>query len=236
MTVFSTQVLVDLSGLGRLEWRPWDMFTRPEIGTVAYNSQTFVGRFRHGTSTAAAHFVVGDLDFNRGLSGNIRAFVSANTTEMSIEGEALVELEPIAYRLENISLVSWREKARDSEVTLGSVRLVHDLEERDGEEEGGDDQTEGGWKWVESSVSYSQNVSRYWGLMAGTVRGLPAQAVLGNATYVFRWGLPWQGREEGAVVVGAELRPGTYTTATLMASITTNKICQTLLAYAWLLN
>ncbi len=86
--VIYTQVLVDLSGLGRLEWRPWDMFTRPEIGTVAYNSQTFVGRFRH--AKAAAHFVVGDLDFNRGLSGNIRAFVSANTTEMSIEGEALV--------------------------------------------------------------------------------------------------------------------------------------------------
>jgi len=220
MTVICTQVLVDLSGLGRLEWRPWDMFTRPEIGTVAYNSQTFVGRFRHGTG---AHFVVGDLDFNRGLSGNIRAFVSANTTEMSVEGEALVEMEPIAYRLENISLVSWREKARDSEVTLGSVRLVHDLEERDREEE--EEVGEDGWKRVESSVSYSQNVSRYWGLLAGTVRGLPAQAVLGNATYVFRWGLPWEGREEGAMAVGAVLRPGTYTTATLMASITTDTIC-----------
>jgi len=203
------------------------MFTRPEIGTVAYNSHTFVGRFRHGksatTGTAGAAFVVGDLDFNRGMSGNIRAFVTANTTEMSIEGEALVEIEPIAYRLENISLVTWREKARDSEVILGSVRLVHDeVEEDEGDEdEDGDEEVEDDWKRVESSVSYSQNVSRYWGLLAGTIRGVPAQADLANATYGFRWGLPWEGREEGVVVLGAELRAGTYTIATLQGGVTT---------------
>ena len=34
------QVLVDLAGLARLEWQQWDMFSRPLIGTVAYNDRS----------------------------------------------------------------------------------------------------------------------------------------------------------------------------------------------------
>ena len=204
---FGAQVLVNLGGLARLEWRHWDMFTREAIGTVAYNAHTFVARFRSGQSG----LVVGELDFNRGLSGNIRAYVDANTTELSANGEALVEIEPDSYRLENISLVSWREKTIDREVVLGTVRLT--LEEQEEWKEEKDDD----WQEVEDSLFYSQNVSRYWGHVGGTVRGLPASATIGNATYSFRWGLAWEGRDEGVVQVGTRLRPGTYTTATLQA-------------------
>ena len=213
------------------------MFTSPQIGTVAYNANTFVARFtsrQHGGGSGGGGspvIVVGDLDFNRGLSGNIRAHVNVNTTELSVDGEALVEIEPIGYRLENISLASGREKVQDQTVVLASTRLflanknvggdrkfVEDTEnkqskkEEDGEAEGED------WHEVEGTLSYSKNVSRYWGHVAGTVRGLPARATLGHASYNFVWGMTWEGRDEGVVEVSAQLQPGTYTTAELQAN------------------
>ncbi len=214
----TVQVLVDLGGLARLEWRHWDMFTRPEIGTVAFNAHTFIGRAaRMATESPHRGVVIGELDFNRGLSGNIRTFVSVNTTELSVEGEALVEIEPTAYRLENISLITWREKIRDREVFLGTLRLARAAETSGKPQSAEEEVKGGGWVRVDGSLTYGVNVSRYWGHLTGTVRGLPARATLANATYRFKWGLPWEGREEGAVVVGAELTEGTYTLATLQA-------------------
>jgi hypothetical protein len=255
------------------------MFTRPAIGTVAYNAHTFVGRFkssrRHNhTSHHGDDIIVGDLDFNRGLSGNIRGHVSANMTELSVEGEALVEVEPAGYRLEEIRLVNWREKVSERPVVLAKARLVRpnrnedevgkdqlekdevdkdqvekdqvdkDQEEKDevyktevdrdemdtdAVDKDVDDKNavdndgaaevveEATWEEVADTLFYSQNVSRYWGHMTGTVRGLPAQATLANATYSFRWGLAWEGREEGVVRAASKLLRGTYTTATLQA-------------------
>ena len=67
------QVLVDMVGMARLEWRHWDMFTKPEIGSVAYNENLFIGRIEKNRE-----LVIGDLDFGRGMNGDIRAFGRKN--------------------------------------------------------------------------------------------------------------------------------------------------------------
>ena len=45
------------------------MYTMPQTGTVAYNTKTYVGSF----STESGKEIIGELDFNRGLNGNIKA-------------------------------------------------------------------------------------------------------------------------------------------------------------------
>jgi len=45
------------------------MYTMPQTGTVAYNTKTYVGSFR----TETGREIIGELDFNRGLNGNIKA-------------------------------------------------------------------------------------------------------------------------------------------------------------------
>ena len=63
------QVLVDRVGMARLEWRHWDMFTKQEIGSVAYNHQFFIARLEmHGED------IVGDLDYGRGMNGGNQGF------------------------------------------------------------------------------------------------------------------------------------------------------------------
>ena len=92
------QVLVDREGMARLEWRHWDMFTKPEIGSVAYNERFFIARFeRNGEE------IVGNLDFGRGMYGEIRAFTKEMKQMKRTEGKVMVEIEPIKYQLENIN-------------------------------------------------------------------------------------------------------------------------------------
>ena len=95
------QVQVDMKGMARLEWRKWDMFSNPEKGTVAYNDKTFVAQLE----MPGGEKTIGDLDLTRGLNGEVRVFVSTGKVERNTSGLALVELEPVRYRLENISFL-----------------------------------------------------------------------------------------------------------------------------------
>ena len=92
------EVLVDLYGMGRVEWRHWDMFTGVSIGSVSYQKERYVASLTLNSST-----VVGDMSLARGLSGDIRAWVTNQTVTLT-SGSVVVELEPVRYQLERLSL------------------------------------------------------------------------------------------------------------------------------------
>ena len=49
-------------------YNPFSLDVDVEIGTVAYNTDSYVGAFNRSTGTN----IIGELDFNRGLNGNIK--------------------------------------------------------------------------------------------------------------------------------------------------------------------
>jgi len=197
------QVLLDPFSLSRYSWLYWDMYTMPKIGTVAYNTDSYVGAFNRSTGTN----IIGELDFNRGLNGNIKAYISENHTELSVEGAALVEIEPVSYRLESIKLNSERGTINERRVILGKTTLVR----------GPSDSVD--WVSTQENIKYSVPVSVDWGHTPGTVKGLPASCSLYNHTVHFSWDIPWQGDQVGEKEVSGELQPATQMSATLIGVV-----------------
>ena len=54
--------------LYKIMYNPCSLDVDVEIGTVAYNTDSYVGAFNRSTGTN----IIGELDFNRGLNGNIK--------------------------------------------------------------------------------------------------------------------------------------------------------------------
>ena len=164
------QVLVDMVGMARLEWKHWDMFTRPEIGSVAYTENMFIGRIEKN-----GELVIGDLDFGRGMNGDIRAFERKNKRTKKIEGEVLVEVEPVKYEVENITFHDEKEERVETNVNLGNITLIS-------EEEDGDT-----WVMVKKDLFYDNPITSYWGHVPGMVRGIPTR--LEGSNDIFLWGV-----------------------------------------------
>ena len=144
------EVLVDLYGMGRVEWRHWDMFTGVSIGSVSYQKERYVASLTLNSST-----VVGDMSLARGLSGDIRAWVTNQTVTLT-SGSVVVELEPVRYQLERLSLGEVAVVRREE---VPAVPTTRHLTQGTGE--------------VTVEVSVRWNSSRHWGHLDGLVRGRP---------------------------------------------------------------
>jgi len=196
------QVLVDMTGKARLEWRKWNMFSNPEKGTVAYNQETFVAQMLvHGRDTT-----VGDLDFTRGLNGEVEVHLEGGKVERSTEGLALVELEPVKYRLENISFMDPKEMS-STVVEIGSVHLANKEEEVNG------------WQEEQEVLFHTYQGYEYWTHIPGTVRGLPSSAMVGKTLSYFRWGLEDKKMKTEKYEVRRSLYSGTSVNITVRGRI-----------------
>ena len=193
------QVLVDSVGMARLEWRHWDMFTKPEIGSVAYNERFFIARFeRNGEE------IVGNLDFGRGMYGEIRAFTKNMKQMKRTEGQVLVEVEPIKYQLENITFLVDREVKIESKIHLGSACVSADKEDNPN------------WVLVRHKLSFLHPSYSYWGHVPGKVRGLPARVRVNTTTFTqFVWGVEHKEEVVGEYIMQARLQGGTEQNKTL---------------------
>jgi len=192
------QLLVDITGMARLEWRRWDMFSNPEIGTVAYNDKTFVGKLERDNGDT----VIGELDYTRGLNGEVLVFVNAEEVEKKTKGWALVEIEPVKYRLENITFLSPREIS-STILSMGTVSIVSSKEEGEKCED------------EEEMVEYIYSRYRYWGYTLGTVRGLQSSALVGGTTSYFMWGLEKKEKIKEHYSVKYRLQGGTHVNITV---------------------
>jgi len=193
------QVLVDMTGKARLEWRDWDMFSNPEKGTVAYNDKTFVAQIE----ITGFGKTIGDLDFTRGLNGEVEVYLGGGKVERRTSGLALVELEPVKYRLEDISFLAPREIS-STVLSLGTVHMVS-MQEDHGKE----------WEEEQDMVEYTYSGYEHWGHISGTVRGLPASAMVGKTLSFFRWGLEEKNIRREEYMVRYSLRHGTGVNITL---------------------
>jgi len=201
------QVLVDVTGMARLEWREWDMFSNPTFGSVAYNENVFVGQMKVETGES----VIGTLDYSRGLNGEIIAMIKRGKLETQTAGLALVELEPVRYQLENISFLASELKS-SSPLTIGNVDLRSSLED--------------GVEWYEETgeVEYSYQSYEYWAPVTGTVRGLPAAVRLEGKVNHFTWGLPEEERRTKKMIVTKKLQPGTSLNITVTGLVVKKEI------------
>jgi len=201
------QVLVDLTGLARLEWRKWDMFSNPEIGTVAYNEQSFVGQVQG----MAGDKIVGDLDFKRGLNGDLVVHVSGDQVLRRTAGWALVELEPLKYRLEKVSFLA----PKESSSTVFSIGYVHLVSSQENGKE---------WQEEQEMMNYSYPGHEHWGHILGTVKGLPASASVGETTTQFRWGLEQKEVKTGQYIAKYSLQPDTGVNITVSGRLVRKEV------------
>lgn len=161
------QVLVDMFAMARLDWRLWDMFMVPSLGSVAFNERTFVGQMRISTTTGEDTKRIAELDYQQGLNGEFVVEVSPERRDSKTEGWVLLETEPIKYSMENVTFLS--EKVVSTEpVHLGEVNLR--LEGGEGEY----------WSEVGKRLEYSWSGQESWGNIGGTVRGLPCTVARGE--------------------------------------------------------
>jgi len=190
-----------MTGKTRVEWRKWDMFSNPEKGTVAYNEDTFVSQMLVG-----GDMTIGDLDFTRGLNGEVEVFLEGGKVERKTAGLALVELEPVKYRLENISFLVPKEIS-SREVEMGTVHLINKEEEMKE------------WQKKQEVVKHTYQGYQYWSHIPGTVRGLPSSALVGKTFSYFRWGLEDKKMKTERQEVERSLHSGTGVNITVKGKI-----------------
>ena len=188
------QVLVDLYGLARLEWRHWDMFTGLSVGSLSYQAGSYVASTHLNSST-----LVGDLRPARALSGDITVW-AGNQTVTSREGEVLLELEPLRYQIDEVSLVSQGRVSTTEVVTVANISLQNDGEEA---------------REVSAEVNFRWNSTKYWGRVDGMVRGLQT-LVMGDHTV---WGVSRETSVSDWLTVSRHLSPGTEIKLTASISV-----------------
>ncbi|KAF4518014.1 hypothetical protein B566_EDAN009247, partial [Ephemera danica] len=105
-------VLRNVEGSSRLQWRHWTRFNGIPAGAVSADGQGYVARRRAGPDAEHSHYM-GRLDLSVGLG---RVYVMEPDPSRSwvekdyLEGEVLVELEPLKYELQNVVLNERRVK------------------------------------------------------------------------------------------------------------------------------
>ena len=209
------QVLVDMHDMARISWDKWSMFTTPLQGTVAFNDdQSYVGLMLTPMTVGADVKTIAELDYNRGLNGEVVLQLSEEETKTDTKGWALVETEPIKYSLEDV--VFHTEKIVSEEmVSLGEVNL----------------QREAGFHWEDDWAEMSENIvyrwSGYeaWGTVGGMVRGLATYLHLGDRDQddiedqkYFKWGLHSTPAKTERVSVAYSLQPGTRVNVSVTGS------------------
>ena len=203
------QVMVDARQTSRLEWRKWDIFTKRPIGMVSVLEGAFAAR----AEDARGRLRFGDLRPRRGLSGNI-ALLNGDKVEYVTQGEILVEIEPVKYKLEKVEFVTRRAKVNAEDVQLSSRVISHD--EVEGQR----------YEVIRSVIAYNATYHYYWGQQAGLIKALPSTSeTFGRSKRIhFAWGLPLVYQRHRILEVAADLQPGTSMKVSAKASRTTTEV------------
>ena len=172
------------------------------------------------------------VDYDAGLSGEVLVRGGAGGAERHREGWALVEVEPVRYQLEGVVVGAGRETTSET-ISLGSVLLVSPGEGEGAsptppswEEEELEWQYQGYWDWGQVR-SVSATVVTVCLQVGGTVRGLPAIAVLGQQIRKFKWGLASTAGVTETHTVGRLLVSGSQTNITVTGRLVTTEALYT---------
>jgi len=196
------QVLVSLGGLARYEWKDWDMFKRPHVGTVAFNEKTFVGCIENDIGED----FIGELDLNSGMNGEISTALSSNGRLIRLtHGKSLVEIEPISYQLENIILDTEREKITREKMKIEELQFSHEHINNDY-----DFQThEEDWQQQTRTVNFAYKNIQHWGTIPGASKGMKCRVVFNGRSFVINWGLEYSEDVVKDINVESRLQQGT---------------------------
>jgi len=209
------QVLVDTWSMARISWSRWTMFKTPLIGSVAFNEKTFVGLLSAESNYDREERIIAELDYNRGLNGEVVLQMSEEKTKTDTEGWVLVETEPIKYSLEDVKIHTQKIVSEET-VDLGHVHLHR--------EEGF--KWEDDWETVEKDLKYKWTGYEFWGSVGGLVKGLATYIHLADAEHLsdvesqkyIKWGLHSTSDKVEKLRVAYDLQPGTEVNVTISGS------------------
>ncbi|XP_040580003.1 protein unzipped [Lepeophtheirus salmonis] len=180
-------ILIQRIRASKLDWTPWDIFTKIPSSSVAYDLKTFVARIEDPEKKGLYCF--GSLNPNAGLSGEINGFNlhGDRKTQSSTVGAVLVEKEPVRYELRDLIYIERRKKVlNETKVLLGSKTFIN----------AGLYQNEGAWNSIRSVLSYNTSHTYNWGQLWGLITALPSRGPSYHEEkddfpiHDFEWGLP----------------------------------------------
>jgi len=149
---------------------------------------------------------ISELDYNKGLYGELSLQLSEDEMKSDTKGWALVETEPIKYTLEDVVIVTEKIVSKET-IQLGSVYL-----------ERRNDSQKDNWLVVSERLDYNWRGYEYLGNIGGTVRGLPTSAHLNNSdTKYFKWGLHFNPNQSETHYVSYSLQDNTGVNISVMA-------------------
>nr|CAD7205185.1 unnamed protein product [Timema douglasi] len=214
------EVLENVDEGARLQWVPWDRFSRIPTGAVA-GGETYVARRvvedgeesnkDAGPGVLGFTHHLGKLDPKDGL-GRITIINQNNEEQDFTDGEVLVEIEPVRYELTGLKFNLWRKRLMRRLVTLTNNTL------RNGAATVAVN--------VDMALAYDSEYSLYWGQGKAILKGLPTTVRLANGTLVgeIKWGLPEVEERKDLFSVEYFLEPGTAVNVTLRGNHTESEV------------
>ncbi|XP_072155750.1 protein unzipped [Bemisia tabaci] len=213
------ELLENVEQSSRISWVRWDRFSPPSTGAVSTGERdNYIARRRVDREPEPADadnspalvpgpetppvYLLGKLDTREGL-GRIFFINQNGEEEHRVDGEILVEMEPVRYELTIGKFNQRRKQVSRQPRVLGTAQLTNELNEAPSK--------------VDSVIGYDTDYSLYWGQIKGMLVGLPTNIILPNGTLLesINWGTQETQLRKELVRIEAILEPNTGVNVTL---------------------
>lgn len=114
-------ILVNKGKLGKVSWKKWKRYEDTPDGAVSVNDYTFVARHKvkDGDKKGGSQYDMGRLEVNSNNNGKIYVTDADSKEHHYLEGEVLVEVEPLRYELSDIELDKSKTDIKNNVTELG---------------------------------------------------------------------------------------------------------------------
>ena len=188
------EVLTEVPGAVKLQWKPFTRFSAPPRGTVAGvdgEQPVYVAR-RLGEAGTMLPAVV-EIPVASYGTGLIKVYTD-HTVEDVKDGDVLVEVEPVRYRLVLDAFVKDPKQTRQRKI-LASSSIFRFLEGKEIIAR------------MQKMLSYAYKSSEYYSHVAGTIKGLPVKVTLHSGETRNRlWGMKDRTEQSESMMVGHDMK------------------------------
>jgi len=189
----SYEVLTQVQGASRLEWRLWQRFSAVPQGTVAGvegGEPVFVARRLEEKIMKTVQLEMG----KKGTQfGRIALYSEVEEMRLVNECDLLVEVEPVRYELSLHQFVKKVKKTEEKKVLTATSIFRFD--------EGTENVAR-----MQKMLFYQYEKSLYFGHIRGTIRGLPGRVKLPSGeNKVVVWGMMDTDKQRESIMVGFDM-------------------------------
>ena len=193
VTLTTFDVLTEVPGAAKLEWRPFTRFSAPPKGSVAgVEGDTAVFIARELGRDGLLRPAVVELTASSYGTGMLKAYTDYSVEDVET-GDILVEVEPVRYELK-LDKFSKEPKISRERKVLASSSIFRFLEGKETTAR------------MQKMLSYSYEKSTYFGQIKGAIKGLPVKITLPTGENKNQlWGMKDTSKQSESIMVGFDM-------------------------------